>query len=78
MIKHYYLYKMIVYYRVIEVWCKYPFQSEIEERFCLFSFSRKKWKEILGLKIYSNTSIKNKEEYLKEQLNLKSVKVIKI
>lgn len=69
---------MTVYYKVIEEWCKYPFQSEIEERYCLFSFSRKKFKEILNLKIDSNTSVKDKEEYLKEQLNINNVKVIKL
>jgi len=69
---------MTVYYKVIEVWCSYPWQSEIEERFCLFSFSRKKFKEILGLKLDSNTSIKDKEEYIKKQLDLKTVKIIKI
>ena len=69
---------MTVYYKVIEEWCKYPFQSEIEERYCLFSFSRKKFKEILNLKMDSNTSIEDKEDYLKEQLNINKVKVIKL
>lgn len=69
---------MIVYYKVFEVWCKYPFQSEIEERFCLFSFSRKKFKEILNLKIDSNTSIKEKEDYLKERLDINKITVIKL
>lgn len=69
---------MIVYYKVIEVWCKYPFQSEIEERYCLFSFSRKKFKTIGNLRVDSNTSIKNKETYLKEQLNINKVTVIKL
>lgn len=68
---------MTIYYRVFDEWCDYPFQDTIEERYCLFSFSRKKFKEILNLKINSNTSIKEKEEYLKEQLNIKTVKVIK-
>lgn len=69
---------MTVYYKVVEVWCKFPFQSEIEERYCLFSFSRKNWKTIRSLGINSNTSIKEKESYLKEQLSIKRVTVIKI
>ena len=69
---------MIIYYKVFEVWNVYPFQSEIEERYCLFSFSRRKFKEILNLKIDSNTSIKEKEDYLKEKLNVNKVTVFKI
>jgi hypothetical protein len=69
---------MTIYYKVIEVWCPYPWQSEIEERHCLFSFSAKKFKEILGLKIDSKTSIKDKEEYVKKQLDLKTVKIKKL
>lgn len=69
---------MTVYYKVIEVWCKYPWQNEIEERYCLFSFSRKKFKEIRPLKIDSNTSIKDKEDYLKEQLSVNKVTIVKL
>lgn len=69
---------MTVYYKVVEEWCKYPFQSEIEERYCLFSFSRKKFKIINNLRIDSNTSIQDKEIYLKEQLNINKIIVIKI
>jgi len=69
---------MNIYYKVIEVWCNYPFQHEIDYRYCIFSYSKRKFKQINGLRIDSNTSIKDKEEYLQKELKLKSVKVIKL
>ncbi|MBP1165081.1 hypothetical protein JOE44_001965 [Chryseobacterium sp. PvR013] len=68
---------MKIYYKVIEVWCKYPFQDTIDHRYCIFSFTRKPFKNI-ELKIDSNTSIKDKEEFLKERLGFKKVTVEKI
>lgn len=68
---------MNVYYKVIEVWCKYPFQDTIDERYCIFSLSKKPFKD-LGLKIESNTSIKDKEEFIKESLGFKKVTILKI
>lgn len=69
---------MIIYYKVTEVWCKYPFQNEIDYRYCTFSFSKKKFKQITDLIIDSTTSIKEKEEYLKLKLNLNKVNIIKL
>lgn len=69
---------MKIYYKVIEVWCKYPFQAEIDYRYCVFSYSKKKFKQIPDLIMDSTTSIKEKEEYLKLSLNLKKVEVIKL
>jgi hypothetical protein len=69
---------MEIYYKVVEVWFKYPFQSEIDYRYCVFSFSKKKFKQISDIIMDSTTSIKEKEEYLKLKLDLKKVKVIKL
>jgi hypothetical protein len=69
---------MIVFYKVIEVWCDYPFQTEIDYRYCVFSFSKKKFKEVEGLTMKSNTSIKEKEDFLKEKLNIKKINVVKL
>lgn len=69
---------MKIYYKVIEVWWKYPFQSEIEYRYCVFSYSKRKFKEIPNLTMDSTTSIKEKEEFLKSNLSLKKVEVIKL
>jgi hypothetical protein len=69
---------MIVFYKVIEVWCDYPFQTEIDYRYCVFSFSKKKFKEVKGLTMKSNTSIKEKEDFLKEKLNIKKINVVKL
>ncbi len=69
---------MTVYYKVIEVWCDYPFHQEIDYRYCVFSFSKRKFKKIENLQIDSKTSIQEKEDYLKEKLNLKKVTVLKV
>ena len=69
---------MTIYYRIIDVWCKYPFQDTIDYRYCEFSYSKKRFKGIENLKIDSQTSIKEKEDYLKKELNLKNVIVKKI
>jgi len=69
---------MIIYYRVIEVWCKFPFQGEIDHRYCEFSYSKRKFKKIEGLTFNSDTQLTEKEEYLKKELNLKRVALQKI
>ena len=68
---------MKIYYKVIEVWCEYPFQDTIDHRYCIFSFTKKPFKDV-DLKLESNTSIKDKEDFLKERLGLKKVIVEKI
>jgi hypothetical protein len=62
---------MTMYYRVIEVWCKYPFSDVIDERYCIFSLSKRKFKAIDNLRIDSNTSIAEKEKYIFEQTGLR-------
>lgn len=68
---------MNIYYKVIEVWCSYPFQDTIDYRYCIFSFTKKPFRDI-DLKLNSNTTIKEKEDFLKEKLGLKKVSVEKI
>ncbi len=68
---------MKIYYRVIEVWCDYPFQDTIDRRYCVFSYKKRPFTPI-GLQMPSDTSIKEKEEFLKSKLNLKKVIVEKI
>lgn len=69
---------MIIFYKIIEVWCKYPFQQEIDYRYCEFSYSKKTFRKIKGLKLRSDTSIHEKETYLKKELNLKKLTVQKV
>jgi len=68
---------MKIYYKVIEVWCSFPFQDIIDHRYCIFSFSKKPFRD-LNLKLESSTSIKDKEQFLKERLSLKKVTVEKL
>ena len=70
--------KTKIYYKVIEVWCSYPFQNEIDYRYCIFSYSKRKFKKIEDIIMDSTTSIKEKQEYLKMKLNLNNVEVIKV
>jgi hypothetical protein len=68
-----------VYYRVDIIWCKYPFNHVIDEKIVTFyQKHKKKFIMLTGLRIESNTSIKDKEEYLCKELNIKKVKVIKL
>ncbi len=69
---------MIIYYNVITIWCKYPFQDVVDEKYVEFSYSKRKFKAIKNLKIDSNTSVKDKEDYIKKELNLKKFKIEKI
>lgn len=69
---------MNIYYKVVEVWCSYPWHNEIDYRYVEFSYSKKKFKAIPELKMESDTSIEEKENYIKEQLKIKKVKIIKI
>lgn len=61
---------MKIYYKVIEVWCKYPFQDTIDYRYCIFSYKKKPFTSI-GITMPSNTSIKEKEDFLKQELKVK-------
>ncbi len=68
-----------IYYRIIIVWCKWPFQDEVDEKYVEFYVKRKKrFNSILGLKMESNTSIEDKVKYLREKLVVKKLTVIKI
>jgi len=72
---------MTVYYRVIEVWCKYPFHQEIDYRYCVFSlFSNYKTfdKNLLDFRMDSQTSIEQKKIALSEFLGKPVKNVIKL
>jgi hypothetical protein len=69
---------MTIYYKTFEVWCDYPFQDMIDYRYCEFSYSKRKFKKIDGLNFDSNTSLEEKINHLKKELNLKNVSLIKI
>lgn len=69
---------MIIYYKVIIEWQKYPFNDCIDKKYCLFSYSRKKFKAIEGLEIDSNTSIQDKINYLKTELKIRKIQIEKI
>ncbi len=64
------------FYKVVEIWAKYPFSDEIEERYVEFyELGKKKPSgkrpllKLNGLRMDSATSIKDKEDYLKTQIN---------
>lgn len=71
---------MIIYYRRFTTYQSYPDNDQKDEDYILFSTSRKKFDKniIEGVKYNPNTSIKEKENFLKEHLKVKKVTVIKI
>jgi len=70
---------MDVYYRVVEVWCKYPFNQEIDYRYCEFSLSKKKFQsKKLDITCPSQTTIEEKQDLLKSFLKIKKINIIKL
>jgi len=70
---------MTIYYKIIIIWCKYPFQDVIDEKYVEFyQRVKNKFIRIDSLKMESNTSIKEKEEYLKTELSIKKVNIVKL
>jgi len=70
---------MEVFYKVVIEWCKYPFHNEIEDKYAEFFIkNKKKYLKLHSLKIGSNTTIKQKLNYLKENYSEKVIKVIKM
>lgn len=70
---------MTIYYKIIIIWCKYPFQDVVDEKFVEFYYrKKKKFIKIDSLKMDSNTTIKEKEEYLKTELSIKKVNIVKL
>lgn len=74
---------MNIYYKIEITWCKFPFQNEVYEKFVEFyektkGKGSKKFKKIEGLRMETSTSIKEKEEYIKNELQLKKVTITKI
>ena len=70
---------MTIYYRVIEVWCKYPFHQEIDYRYCEFHTSKRyNYKNKLNFTMTSTTTIEEKKNALSEFLGLEVKQVIKL
>lgn len=71
------------YCKTVTVFEKYPFQTEVKERFVEFyiktkSKGSKRFQKIEGLKFNSNTSLKEKENYLKSNLEKENIKLFKL
>lgn len=69
---------MTIYYKIIIEWQKYPMNDCIDKKYCLFSYSKKKFRPIEGLEMDSDTSLQDKEEYLKEELKVRKIQIEKI
>lgn len=71
---------MIIYYKRITTWHRWPDNDQKDEDYILFSKSQKKFdkNKIHGIKFNPNTSIQEKEDFLKQHLNIKKVTVKKI
>jgi len=74
---------MTIYYKVHVIWCKYPFQDVIDEKYVKFYRKVKnkgsnRFQMILELEMKTNTTIEEKKEYLRKELNERNINVIKI
>ncbi|AZA82206.1 hypothetical protein C1637_09750 [Chryseobacterium lactis] len=71
---------MIIYYKRIITYHKYPDNDQKDQDYILFSTSLKKFDKnvIEGVKFNPNTSIEEKENFLKQHLKIKKVTVKKI
>lgn len=68
-----------IYYKIHTIWCRFPFQDVIDEKYVKFYRKVKnKYIMIPQLEIESNTSIEEKKEYIRKELNIKRVNIIKI
>ena len=72
-----------IYYKVVIIYETFPFKNEVKESYCEFyektkSKGIKRFKKIIGLKIDSNTTVQEKENYIKEKLQIEKVEIIKL
>lgn len=72
-----------IYYKVVTIWHPYPYTQIVDEKYCEFYEKTKlkgskQYKKIDGLKMDSNTTIQEKETYIKEKLELEKVEIIKL
>jgi len=70
---------MEVFYKMHIEWCKYPWHNEIEFKCVeLFIKQKKNYIKLHSLRMETNTTIKDKLNYLKENYSDKVKKVTKI
>lgn len=74
---------MTIYYSVHITWCPHPFQDVVDEKYVKFytknsGKGKKKYTMIPLLEMKSNTSIEEKKEYLRKELNERNISVIKM
>jgi len=71
---------MIIYYKTITVWCKWPFQDVVDQRYCIFSTSKKKFDKniIPNFRTESNSSLEEKRKLVESRLNKKVKTLIKL
>lgn len=62
---------MTIYYRIVTVWCKWPFNDEVEDRYIEFSKSKNKFEPIEGLRMKTGLPPSEKVKYLHKYFNRK-------
>ena len=74
---------MTIYYKTITVLCEYPFNDEVDYRYCEFytktkSKGSKRYQKIDDLVFESATTLKDKIKYLETMLEQKDIELIKL
>lgn len=71
---------MIIYYKRITTYHKYPDNDQKDEDYVVFSKSLKKFNKhiIDGITFNPDSSLQEKEKFLKDYLNVKKITVKKI
>jgi len=74
---------MNVYYKVITVWCDYPFNDVVDYKYIEFytktkSKGSKRYKKIEGTPFEKNTTLVTKMPFLKEKLKQSKITLIKL
>ena len=63
---------MIIYYRTITIWCKYPWNDVVDKRYCEFSTSKRKFeKHKINFTCESNSDLETKRKAIEEYLGKK-------
>lgn len=70
---------MNVYYNKVTVFCKYPFNQEVDYRYVRYSTSKRKFNKKIFMETDVALSIHERKKAVSEKLNIKesSIKLIK-
>jgi len=70
---------MIIYYRTITIWCKWPWKDVVDRKYCEFSTSKRKFeKNKIDFTCEPNSDLETKRKAVQEFLGKKVQTLIKL